>query len=150
MRRRTLSPTLIFILILLLFLFSTSFAFAQVQTRVRVVYASNVGAIIDPLLGDLHNQLRSVFSFTSYRLLGDVSIILIGNNPIEVFVHRGRSIELALVEKHRDMAEMKIMMRMKEVPILNTQVRLSSGKTVFIGGPLYEEGAAIIALSANF
>jgi len=150
MKRKTHSPPLILILVLTFLLFSTSMAFAQVQTRVRVVSASNVGVIIDPLLGDLQSQLGSVFGFTSYRLLRDVSIILIGNKPIEIFVHRSGSIELTLMGQHQDMAEIRIMMRMRGAPILNTQVRLSSEKTVFIGGPLYEEGVAIIALSASF
>jgi len=150
MRRRPSKPILILLFVLISILFSISNAFAQVQTRTRVVYASNMGNIIDPYLGDLYNQLGSVFGFTSYRLLGDVTIVLPDNQPTEVFVHRGGSIELTLIGKHREMAQIRITMRMRGVPILNTQVRLSSGKTVFIGGPLYEQGVAIIALNASF
>jgi hypothetical protein len=150
MRKRPIISTVTFMVILLLPLLATSLTFAQVQTRVRVVHASNAGNIIDPLLGDLQNQLGSVFSFSSYQLLGDVNIILVGHKPAEVFVHRGGSIELTLMEQRRNIAEIRIIMRMKGTPILNTQVRLSSGKTVLIGGPLYEEGVAIVALIANF
>jgi len=150
MKKKCPLPIQIFIGIILLMLFSPSIALAQIETRMRVVYASNVGSTIDPLLGDLHSQLGSVFNFTSYRLLTDVNLLLVNDKPAEVFVHRDGSIELTFTGKYKDMAELRIRMKRKGVPILNTQVRLSSGKMLFIGGPLYREGVAIIALSARF
>jgi hypothetical protein len=150
MKNKFFSPITILIGVMLLMFFSPSIVLAQIETRMRVVYASNVGSTIDPSLGDLHSQLGSVFNFTSYRLLTDVNLLLVGNKPAEVFVHRDGSIELTFIGKQKDLAELRIRMKRKGVPILNTQVRLSSGKMLFIGGPLYREGVAIIALSARF
>lgn len=72
------------ILLLVALLFSSSEAFAQVQARVRVIQASNVGVMIDPSLRDVHDELGSLFNFTSYRLLKDESLHLMGNRPVEI------------------------------------------------------------------
>ncbi len=64
------------ILILLSSPFFGAVAFAQIQVRVRVMEASNIGSSIDSSLRDLHDQLGSLFSFSSYRLLKDENVSL--------------------------------------------------------------------------
>lgn len=140
---------------LLVFLFILFFAFppmapAQVQTRVRVIEASNVGSVIDPSLRDLHGQLGSLFRYTSYRLLRDERINLSPNQPASVPVHQGRSIEITQVGLQAHMAELRVRIKRDGADILNTQVRLSPGRTVLIGGPKHGEGVVILALSASF
>ena len=78
MKRVVVLPTVFFIL----FLLSTSVAFGQVQTRLRVIRASNVGSGFDPSLRDVHDELGSLFSFTSYRLLMDETLSLSPNRPV--------------------------------------------------------------------
>jgi len=139
-----------FVLVLVLFSLLPSLTLAQVQTRVRVIQASNVGKAIDPSLRDLHNQLGSLFNFTSYRLLRDEIVILSPNQPASVSAHQGRSIEITQVGFQRNIAELRVRIRRDGTDILNTQVRLSPGRTVLIGGPKHGEGVVILALSANF
>jgi hypothetical protein len=139
-----------FVLVLILFSLLPSLTLAQVQTRVRVIQASNVGKAIDPSLRDLHDQLGSLFNFTSYRLLRDEIVILSPNQPASVSTHKGRSIEITQVGFQRNIAELRVRIRRDGTDILNTQVRLSPGRTVLIGGPKHGEGVVILALSANF
>ncbi len=139
-----------FVLVLILFSFLPSLTLAQVQTRVRVIQASNVGKAIDPSLRDLHDQLGSLFNFTSYRLLRDEIVILSPNQPASVSTHQGRSIEITQVGLQANMAEIRVRIKRDGADLLNTQVRLSPGRTVLIGGPKHGEGVAILALSANF
>jgi hypothetical protein len=136
--------------VLILFLFSASIALAQVQARIRVIQASNEGSSIDPALRDVHDQLGSLFSFTSYRLLRDETLPLSLNRPIEIPVHKGRAIELSLTGQRREIAEIRVKIKGERTDILNTQVRLSPGRTVLIGGPKHGQGVTIIALSARF
>ncbi|OGP89313.1 MAG: hypothetical protein A2157_10430 [Deltaproteobacteria bacterium RBG_16_47_11] len=135
---------------LILFLFFTSVAFAQVQARVRIIEASNEGASIDPVLRDVHRELGYLFSFTSYRLLKDIILDLTGNRPVDVPVHPGRSMEVTLVGEYKNLVELRIRIKRREIPILNTLVRLSSGRTVLIGGPRHGRGNTILAISARF
>jgi len=142
--RRTV---LLFLFALTYSLFSASLVFAQVQTRIRVIEASNVGSSIDSSLRDVHGQLGSLFSFSSYRLLKDETVTLSPNQPISVPVHPGRSLEVTLIKQQRDTAEVRVKIKREGTDILNTLVRLSPGRTVSIGGPKHGEGVIIIALS---
>ena len=140
----------VFAFVLMILLFSTSTVFAEVQTRVRIIEASNVGSSIDPSLRDVHDQLGTLFNFTSYRLLRDLNIHLVGNRPVEVPVHGGRSMEVTLSGEYRKTVELRIRIKRDGMDILNTQVRLSQGRTVLIGGPKHGEGVIIFAVSARF
>lgn len=135
----------------ILFLFFTSIAFGQVQTQLRVIRASNVGSNVDASLRDVHKDLGSLFSFTSYRLLRDENLNLSPNQPVSISAREGRIIiEITLVGLHRSVAELKIRVTREGKDILNTQIRLSPGRTVLIGGPKVRDGVIIYALSAIF
>ena len=136
-------------LLVLIFL-SASAVFAQVQTRVRVIQASNAGSTIDPSLRDVHDQLGSLFSFTSYRLLKDETVSLSPNRPVAIPTHPGTALEIELIRKQKDVAEFKVKIKREKAEILNTQVRLSPGRTVVIGGPKHGEGTIILAITARF
>lgn len=140
----------LFILVFILSLFSASIVLAQVQTRLRIIQALNVGSGIDPSLRDLHDQLGTLSGFTSYRLLRDETLSLSSNRPVSIPLHEGRSIEITLTGQQRETAELRVKMRREKTDILNTQVRLSRGRTVLIGGLKHGEGVLLLALSAHF
>jgi len=141
---------LLFLLFILCFVW-TSTALAQVQVRLRVIGASNDGQTIDPSLKDIYKELGSLFSFTSYRLFRDENLTLSPNQPVSISTRRGRLIEVTLVGMQKDVAELRIRVVREEKEILNTQVRLSPGRTVLIGGgPRQREGIIIYALYAHF
>ena len=145
--RRTV---LIFPLVLILSLLSASLSHAQVQTRLRVFEASNVGTGIDSSLRDMGDQFKSLFSFSSYRLLKEEMLTLRPNQPVSIPIPPKREIELTLIGQHKNIAEMRVKIKQEQTDILNTQVRLSPGRTVSIGGPKHGEGVIIITLSAQF
>jgi hypothetical protein len=141
---------LFFIPVLISIFFYPQMTLGQVQTRLRVIQASNVGSSIDPPLKDLHGQLGSLFSFTSYRLLRDEFLSLSPNRPAQIQVHKGRAIEVTLMGQHRESAELRIKIKRDGMDDFNAQVRLYPGRTVLIGGPKHGEGVVIFALSARF
>ena len=145
--RRTV---LIFPLVLILSLLSASLSHAQVQTRLRVFEASNVGTGIDSSLRDMGDQFKSLFSFSSYRLLKEEMLTLRPNQTVSIPIPPKREIELTLTGKQRNFAEVRVRIKQEQTDILNTQVRLSPGRTVSIGGPKHGEGVIIITLSAQF
>jgi hypothetical protein len=125
-------------------------ALAEVQVRLRVIGASNDKKGIDPPLNDIYKELGSLFNFTSYRLYRDENLTLSPNQPISIST-RKRVIEVTLIGIRKDTAELKIRVAREEKEILNTQVRLSPGKTVLIGGGSRQrEGIIIYALYARF
>ena len=141
-------PLIIVVLTLLLPLSVT--ALAQVQARIRIIQASNVGATVDGSLRDVSGKLGSIFNFTSYRLMRDLNLNLIGNRPQTIIVHGNRSLEVTLVGEFKKMAEIRLRIFRDRRTVLDTQVRLSPGRTVIVGGPKHGDGVAIFAISASF
>ena len=137
-----------FVLVLALLFVST--ALGQVQTRLRIIEASNVGKSIDPALRDVHDQLGSLFNFTSYRLLRDEFVSLSPNRPSQINAHQGVSLEITLTKQQKKKAEYQIRILRQGSEILDTKVRLSPGQTVLIGGPKHGQGSIILAISARF
>jgi hypothetical protein len=116
-----------------------------------VIRASNVGSNVDASLRDLHKDLGSLFNFTSYRLLRDENLNLSPNQPVSISAREGRIImEITLAGLHRSVAELKIRVAREGKDTLNTQIRLSPGRTVLIGGSKVRDGVIIYAVSANF
>lgn len=139
-----------FTLFLVLVFFFASTVFAQVQTRVRIIQASNVGSTIDPSLKDVHDQLGSLFNFTSYRLLRDEHLTLSQDRSVEIPAHQGIALDISLIRKQKDMAEFRVKIRREGTEILNTQGRLWPGRTLLIGGPKHGDGTIILAITARF
>ncbi len=135
--------------LLMVFLYGSP-AFSQIQVRVRMIEASNRGSTVDPSLRDVHNELGSLFNFTSYRLLRDQHMSLTDRRPIDISPQREFSLEIFLLNQTRNMGEFRIRVRKDRKEILNTQVRLMEGRTVVIGGPKYGDGTIILAISAHF
>ncbi len=135
---------------LIILLASASVSLGQVQTWIRVIQASSEGSTIDPSLADVHHQLGSLFSFTSYQVLRSERRTLSPNQTVEIPTHSGSGIEITLLRQEKNMAELRLRVKRGGADILNTQVRLFSGRTVLIGGPRHGEGVVIFALSARF
>jgi hypothetical protein len=138
------------ILIFMITLLLPSFSYAQVQTQLKVFEASNVGTGIDSSLKDMRDQFKSLFSFSSYRLLKEETLTLYPNQPASVPIPPGRSIELTLTGQQKNVAEVMVKVKQERTDVLNTKARLLPGRTFSIGGPKYGEGVIIITLSAQF
>ncbi len=143
----------LFLILLLTFTLSpllTALSYAQVQVRLRVFEASNVGTGIDSSLKDMRDQFKPLVDFSSYRLLKEETPTLYPNQTISSPAHPGRKIELTLIKQHKNFADVRVKIKREEIDVLNTQVRLSPGRTVSIGGPKHGEGVIIITLSGQF
>ncbi len=146
-----MNKTFLFLFILVIFLtLSSQETWAQIPTRLRVIEASNVGGTIDPSLKELHNQLSSLFKYTSYRLLRDERLQLTLNQTTILSIHPGRSIEITPLKFQANTAELRVRIKREKTDILDTQVRLPPGRTVLIGGPKHGEGVVILAFSSLF
>jgi hypothetical protein len=133
------------ILIVVFSSFSLSMAYAQVQVRLRAIHASNAGSGVDPSLRDLHKELGTLFSFTSYRLMREETLNLSLNHPASISAREGTIVlEVTLVRLHRGVAEVRIRVVREGSEILNTLVKLFPGRTVLVGGPRHLRGGVVI------
>jgi hypothetical protein len=84
-------------------------------------------------------------------LLRDENLNLSLNQPISISAREGKIImEMTLVGLHRNVAELRIRVNREGTEKLKTQVRLSPGRTVLIGGPKVRDGVIIYAFYARF
>jgi len=145
-------PLFLLILIALFCSLFFSSAYAQVQVRLRAIHASNAGSSVDPSLRDLHKELGSLFSFTSYHLMREETLNLSLHQTASISAHEGRIIlEATLVGLNKNMAEIRLRVVREGKEILNTQVRLFPGRTILVGGPRHLRGGVVIyALYARF
>jgi hypothetical protein len=128
-----------------LLFFSASLSLAQIQLRMRSIHASDIDSNVDPALKDLHKELRSLFNFTSYRLIREEMLNLALNQPVLFFSREGRiDVEVTLVGLHKGTAEVRIRVTREGSQVLNTQVRLSPGRTVLVGGQKHRRGGVVI------
>ncbi|OGP73272.1 MAG: hypothetical protein A2V86_16210 [Deltaproteobacteria bacterium RBG_16_49_23] len=148
MRRIALLFTCVFTLLF----FFASLSLAQIQVRMRAIHASDLGSSVDPSLRDLHKELGSLFSFTSYRLMREEMLNLAMNQPVLISAREGTiKFEATLVGLQKGAAEVRIRVTREGSQMLNTQVRLSPGRTVLVGGPRHLRGGVVIyALYARF
>lgn len=143
--KKPVFPLVIFLMSLTVLFCSASISSAQIQVRMRAIHASDQGSNIDPSLRELQKELGSLFSFTSYRLLREEMLNLSMNQPVSFFSREERiNVEVTLIGLHKGLAEVRIRVTREGNPVLNTQVRLSSGRTVLVGGPRHHRGGVII------
>jgi len=65
--------------------------------------------------------------------------------------HEGKiALETTLAGLSKGVAEVRMRVARKGTEVLNTKVRLSSGRTILIGGPRVREGIIIYTLHAGF
>ena len=148
-RGRAGAPALLFLLLLLLFNAVPSGAADTVVVDVASVYASNEGTSIDPALGTIRTKLRSMFNYTSYRMLDRKRRTLSVGETGEFELPGGRSMRATPLPAQGDKVRLSI--RISEGPknLLTTTLGLRRGGMVLVGGPPHQTGVLILIISAE-
>ncbi|RMG11510.1 MAG: hypothetical protein D6729_17855 [Deltaproteobacteria bacterium] len=131
--------------LLLLAAAQPAWAGTEVSIQVTVVHASHAGKRVDPALKDLQRQLED-FGFTSYVLEDQRKLTLKLKAPGEVPLPGGRVLTVTPVAREPD-GRLKIRVAIGPKKILDTTVIVEPGGTFIIGGPKYEGGVLMIAVS---
>ena len=148
-RGRAGAPALFFLSLLLLFAAVPSVAADTVTVDVGAVYASNEGTSIDPALGTIRTKLRSMFNYTSYRMLDRKRRTLSVGETGEFELPGGRSMRATPLPAQGDKVRLSI--RISEGPknLLTTTLGLRRGGMVLVGGPPHQTGVLILIISAE-
>jgi hypothetical protein len=149
LRGRAGAPALLFLLLLLLLAAVPSEAAETVSVDVGAVYASNEGTSIDPALGAIRGKLRSMFNYTSYRMLDRKRRTLAVGEAGEFDLPGRRTMRATLLPGRGDKVRLSI--RISEGPrqLLDTTLGLRRGGMVLVGGPTHQAGVLILIISAE-
>jgi hypothetical protein len=148
-RGRAGAPALSILLLLLLFSAVPSEAADTVSVDVGSVYASNEGSAIDPALGTIRGKLRSMFNYTSYRVLDRKRRSLAVGEAGEFELPGRRTMRATPLPARRDKVRLSIQISDGPRMLLTTTLGLRRGGMVLVGGPSHQAGVLILIISAE-
>jgi hypothetical protein len=144
------SPAALAFLVLLLLLCGSGSAAAQaVSVEIGSVYASNEGASMDPVLGNIRGKLQSMFNYTSYRLLDRKRRSLGVGETGEFELPGRRTMRVTPVPAQGNKVRLSVQITEGAKNLLTTTLGLSRGGMVLVGGPSHQAGVLILIISAE-
>ena len=148
-RGRPGAPALSFLLLLLLLAAVPSEAADTVTVEVGSVYASNEGTSIDPALGTIRGKLRSMFNYTSYRMLDRKRRSLSLGEAGEFELPGRRTMRATPLPARGDKVRLSVQISEGSRNLLTTTLGLRRGGMVLVGGPSHRAGVLILIISAE-
>ena len=149
-KARLVGPTLPFLALLLaLFAAVACEAADTVSVDVGAIYASNEGTSIDPALGTIRTKLRSMFNYTSYRMLDRKRRSLSVGETGEFDLPGQRTMRATPLPSQGDKVRLSIQISEGPRMLLTTTLGLRRGGMVLVGGPSYQSGVLILIISAE-
>ena len=116
-----------------------------VQLRVRVVHAAERPGVIDQELRDLPRALGPM-KFGTLRLIEQRQFQLGVGQPGRVSLPDRREVTMTPVS----IAPHQMQMRLQMPGQVNSQVNMTSGRPMVLGGPRHEDGHVIVYIEPEF
>lgn len=125
-------------------------AMQNVDIVVKTILASQESEYLDPRLSSLVEELRSVFRYSSYRLLSEDNTNLAMGETCEVSLPGKRILKMTPVQVTGDRVELQLVILKKKEEIFQTVVKLLNKSSLTVGGPEYEDGYLLFNISTSF
>lgn len=120
-----------------------------VTVDVGVVLASQEGATVDPALSSIQGKLRSMFNYTSYRMLDRQQRSLAVGETGEFALPGDRSMRVTPSPSRGKKVRLAVEIREGGKNLIATTLGLSRGGMVLVGGPSFRKGVLILIISAE-
>jgi hypothetical protein len=145
------SPAALAFLVLLLLPGASGIAAAAEAVSVEIgsVYASNEGASMDPVLGNIRGKLQSMFNYTSYKLLDRKRRSLAVGETGEFELPGRRTMRVTPQPAQGSKVRLSVQITEGAKSLLTTTLGLSRGGMVLVGGPSHQAGVLILIISAE-
>jgi len=122
---------------------------SPVAVDVGVVLASNEGTTMDPALSSIRNQLQSMFTYSSYRMVDRLSRTLNVGETGDFGLPGNRSMRVTPAPSEGTKVRLAVQIMEEDRNILTTTLGLKRGGMVLVGGPAYQKGVLILIISAE-
>lgn len=120
-----------------------------VTVDVGVVLASQEGATVDPALSSIQGKLRSMFNYTSYRMVDRQKRLLAVGETGEFVLPGDRSMRVTPSPSRGQKVRLAVEIREGGKNLIATTLGLSRGGMVLVGGPSFQNGVLILIISAE-
>jgi hypothetical protein len=121
----------------------------RVLTDVRVIHASTGTKHVDPGLKRIVSELKSVFKYTSYRLLKDQRLDLNFNRKGRVNLPGKKVLVVMPSGMEGKRIRYQINIKKNNRSIFQTRVLLKNNSSITIGGPQFNNGVLLFNISGS-
>jgi len=121
----------------------------RVLTNVMVIHASTGSERIDPNLNKIISELKSVFKYTSYRLLKDQQLNLGFDERGQVALPGKRTLVVIPANIKRKRIQYQINIQKNKRSVFQTQILLKNNSSITIGGPQFKNGVLLLNISGS-
>jgi hypothetical protein len=122
---------------------------SSVSLTVQVIHASNAGTSVDPALAKIRAQLGSM-KYSSYKLLETRPFSTALGAKHAMPLPGGRTLDLYPFGLSGGSLELLVTITDGSKRLLDTTFRLSNNGTILVGGPAYNDGVLLVAISSSF
>lgn len=122
---------------------------SSVNLTVQVIHASNAGTSVDPALAKIRAQLGSM-KYSSYKLLETRPFSTALGAKHAMPLPGGRTLDLYPFGLSGGSLELLVTITDGSKRLLDTTFRLSNNGTILVGGPAYNDGVLLVAISGSF
>ena len=129
---------------------SPIWASGKVNVSVRTVLASQGAPFIDPELSGVVGELRSLFRYSSYRLLSKDRLSLNTRETGTVSLPGQRILRVTPTSLQGKRVELQLVILKKDQQIFETVVQLLNNGSIIVGGPKHQDGSLLFNISASF
>ena len=148
MPSKSLGITLLVAAVLMLAL-PTALTAAEINIGIKTILASNDRQYEDPQLRGIITELKTVFRFTSYRLLKQNRLALSQGQTGRVNLPGNRILSVTPTGSRGNRTQMGLRINKKQRQIFETQIELLKGGTLTVGGPRYENGYLLLNITSE-
>lgn len=143
------SKALVLFFVAMFLLPGLTLAANTIRTGVRVIHASSGPLHVDPELRDIGPELRSVFKYTSYRLIKETSMDLLPGTRGRVVLPQGRILQVLPLDLKGGRIKYHIEILNHGSQVFGTEVLLRNRSSITIGGPSFKNGYLLFNISGT-
>jgi hypothetical protein len=122
----------------------------NIDVVVKTVLASHGAKYFDPRLSSLIKELRSVFRYSSYRLLSQDRINVRMSETGVVSLPGNRILKITPTGVTGNRVELRLVILKKRRVIFETVIQLLNNSSIIVGGPKHKDGSLLFNISASF
>ncbi len=141
-----LSGFLIFVLCIVT---GPAFGKSQVMTNVKVIHASTGQSYLDPDLQGIISELKTVFKYTSYKLLKEKRLNQSFNQKDRVNLPGKRTLVIIPLDTSGNRIRYQINILKNKKSVFQTRILLRNNSSITIGGPKFKNGYLLFNISGS-
>ena len=122
----------------------------KINVTVQTVLASQSSQHIDPRLSSLIKELKSVFRYSSYRLLNENQLRLTKFVTGTVILPGNRKMKITAMGINGNRINLNLEILKNNQSIFQTKIKLLNNSNLIVGGPKYQKGYLLFNIFGSF